>query len=100
MGSIFHIGTKTEWELARRSGSYVNDSLAEEGFIHCSRIEQIPEVAARFFRGIPELVLLEIDSEKLACELRWELVDGQLFPHIYGPVNLDAIRAVQDLSLT
>ena len=100
MQSIYHICPKTEWENARRTGSLVNNSLVEEGFIHCSRIEQIPEVARRFFHGIPNLLLLEIDLDKLSAEVRWELVGDQRFPHVYGPLNLDAIIGVQDLTIS
>lgn len=96
MPFIYHICLKEDWEVAPKTGSYSTRSLAEEGFIHCSRMEQIPEVARRFFPGVPNLVLLEIDPDKLAAELRWEQVDDQHFPHIYGPINLDAIRQARD----
>ena len=79
-------------------GAYTNRSLAEEGFIHCSTIEQIPQVARRFFDGVSDLVLLEIDTGKLSAEVRWELAGDQKYPHVYGPLNLDAIASFQDLS--
>ena len=55
------------------------------------------DVANRFYQGISDLVLLWIDPEKLTSEIRWENVDGTLFPHIYGPINLDAVSSVTDL---
>jgi uncharacterized protein (DUF952 family) len=67
-----------------------------EGFIHCSRPDQVLEVANRFYAGAVGLVLLWIDPLKLTSEIRWEAADGDVFPHVYGPLNLDAITWVDD----
>ena len=56
-------------------------------------------MADRFYRGIPGLVLLWIDPTKITSDIRWEATDGALFPHIYGPINLDAVMSVTDLKL-
>ena len=53
-------------------------------------------MANRFYKGIPGLVLLWIDPEKITSDIRWEAADGTLFPHIYGPINLDAVISVMD----
>ena len=68
-------------------------TLAEEGFIHASTAAQVPLVAAAYYRDAPDLVLLVIDTERVAPGLRYEQVPGQPdpYPHIYGPLNLDAV---------
>ena len=74
----------------------MSKSFSHEGFIHCSQSQKILQVANRFYHEIPGLVLLWIDPQKITSEIRWEAADGKLFPHIYGPINLDAVIAVTD----
>jgi RimJ/RimL family protein N-acetyltransferase/uncharacterized protein (DUF952 family) len=94
MAMILHILTRKAWKIAQVSGEYRAASLAAEGFIHASTPEQVITTANHFYRGVSNLVLLWIDPELLQPELRWEPADGQVFPHIYGPLNLDAVRGV------
>jgi uncharacterized protein (DUF952 family) len=98
MTTILHIARKTDWEQARAEGSYRADTLASEGFIHCSTPEQVIPVANHLFRGQPDLVLLVIDRDKVRAPIRDENLEGgtTLYPHIYGPLNLDAVRSVLD----
>jgi len=93
---IYHITTRQEWEQAQKEGSYSAPSLAAEGFIHCSTREQATGVGERYYRGRSDLVLLNIKSALLKVELRYEdsHQNGVLFPHIYGPLTLDAVAAV------
>jgi uncharacterized protein (DUF952 family) len=92
---IFHITTAAEWRSAGAAGAYTVASLAEEGFIHTSTAVQLPATAARFYTDVPDLVLLEIDPDAVGPEIRWEEAQGGgLFPHIYGPLNLDAVVRV------
>jgi uncharacterized protein (DUF952 family) len=93
---ILHITTKKDWIQALESGAYRADSLESEGFIHCSRPEQVVAVANAFYAGQTDLVLLHINSDLLTSELRWEAADGDEFPHIYGPLNLEAVTAVKE----
>jgi uncharacterized protein (DUF952 family) len=95
---IVHICPRSEWEAARRAGVYRAASLETEGFIHCSRPEQVAAVIERYYRGEPDLVLLWIDPERLEVEVRWEAADGELFPHLYGPLAVGAVTAVEALS--
>jgi uncharacterized protein (DUF952 family) len=94
---IYHIAEASDWEQAQRDGQYTMSTrgrtLAKEGFIHASTAEQVTLVAAAYYRGAPDLVLLVIDTERVGPELRYEQVPGQPdpYPHIYGPLNLDAI---------
>ena len=94
---LIHLCRLEEWRAAQEQGRYISPSLSLEGFIHCSQPGQILEVANRFYQGIPGLVLLWIDPAKIAADIRWEAVDGGLFPHIYGYINLDAVMSVTDL---
>lgn len=95
---ILHITRREDWERAIQNGAYTADSLESEGFIHCSTPEQVPGVANTLFKGVQGLVILRIDPERVTPEIRWEFSDGKIYPHIYGPLNLDAV--VQVLPIT
>lgn len=102
---IYHIASASQWNAAQATGRYNAPSLQVEGFIHCSRLEQVLTVANTFYRGQSGLLLLCIDEGKLLPELKWEApahpqpVSGgsaqseDLFPHIYGPLNTGAVTA-------
>ena len=92
--NIFHICRRQDWLEAQKKGEYRAESLSTAGFIHCSELRQIAGVANFLFIDVPDLVLLKIDVDKLISEVKYEAVDGQKFPHIYGPVNLDAVGEV------
>jgi uncharacterized protein (DUF952 family) len=94
---IVHICQRTAWEEALTQGEYRAPSLETEGFIHCSRPEQVLAVANRFYRGLPDLVLLWIDPEQVSAEIHWEAADGEVFPHLYGPLTPQAVYATTDL---
>jgi uncharacterized protein (DUF952 family) len=107
MTLIYHITSRTAWEHAQQAGAYRAESLTAQGFIHCSTLEQVPRVAQAVFRGQQGLVLLCIDIDKLTAELRYEPPDpnipaqhysGELFPHLYGTLNIDAVVRVDDFA--
>lgn len=99
MHTIFHITNQIDWEQAQNDGSYRADSLASEGFIHCSERYQVAETLNRIFHGQTGLIVLEIDPANLRSPLLYEeSYQGQRFPHIYGPLNLDAVIQVHPLS--
>jgi uncharacterized protein (DUF952 family) len=93
MATIFHIAKRGEWESARREGTYRTPTLASEGFIHCSRSEQVIRIANTLFRGQTGLVLLEIDTGQVGAEIRYENCEGgqEAFPHIYGALDLGSV---------
>ncbi len=95
---IVHILEKRVWEQAQRAGEYRAASLATEGFIHTSCPEQVLQVANRFYRDTPDLLLLWIDPQRLQAPLRYEASDGEIYPHIYGSLNLDSVMRVCDLA--
>lgn len=95
---IVHLCTRQAWEAALADGEYRADSLAREGFIHCSRPDQILEVANSFYRQVPDLVLLWIDSCRVRNEICYEKAELEAqdeYPHIYGPINLEAVLSVK-----
>lgn len=93
MAYIYHITTQSQWKVAEETGSYTSPSLKEEGFIHCSEERQIPDVLNRYFSDKTDLVKLTIDTDKLTSQLiyDWSNAIEDTFPHIYGPINLEAI---------
>ena len=96
---ILHATSRAAWLTAQKSGLYAADSLTGQGFIHCSKVEQILRVANSFYSGQYGLVILVIDPARLIAEVRWEPgadLTTELFPHIYGPINLDAVTDVVD----
>jgi uncharacterized protein (DUF952 family) len=103
MASIFHIAEASGWAEAQEIGTYRRSTLGrtvqEEGFIHCSYRSQVEAVANAFYAGQEDLLLLVIDPARVAPEIREEAVDGhERFPHIYGPLNLDAVTEVRTFS--
>lgn len=92
------IATREGWLQAEHDGVFVTGSLADEGFIHASTPEQVVGSANRHFAGQRDLVLLCIDPARVRAEIRHEgRAGGAQYPHIYGPLNLDAVTAVLDL---
>lgn len=92
---IYHIAHRQGWEHARQVGHYQVDTLATEGFIHCSTREQVIRTADRFYRGQSDLVLLCIDTGRVEAEIRYEaLVGSEEFPHIYDSLQTDAVSRV------
>jgi uncharacterized protein (DUF952 family) len=101
---IYHIAYAADWRQAQEDGAYTvstrGRSLAEEGFIHASTERQVATVANAFYRGEPDLLLLVIDPDRLTAELKYEPVPGadEPFPHIYGPLNVDAVVAAREFT--
>lgn len=109
---IIHITRRDEWVVAQQTGEYRADSLSTEGFIHCSKPEQVVRVAETFYAGQHGLVLLVIDPRRLHSTVCAPRCVGSrapislmsypgspgLFPHIYGPINVDAVTQVLDFN--
>lgn len=99
MPVIYHITSASEWDDARQKGYYASKALKEEGFIHCCEERQIPDVLQRFYSGKKDLVKLAVQTEKLTSQLiyDWSNAIEDTFPHVYGPINLDAIIGTEQL---
>lgn len=95
---IYHISTLANWQQAKINGQYTVASLANEGFIHASTRAQVVDSANRHYHGQHGLVLLVIDPDKVKPEVRFDPVTLRgaqtTFPHIYGPLNVDAVLEV------
>src|SRR5690554_3924697 len=105
MTLIYHIAPADQWAGAQAAGQVVADSLATEGFIHCSRQDQLLAVADRFFGGQQNLVVLAIDEASVAPWLVYEGAMGEddpfareVFPHLYAPLPLSAVISVAPLT--
>jgi uncharacterized protein (DUF952 family)/protein associated with RNAse G/E len=98
--TIYHITTAEAWRAAREASVYTAASLKTEGFIHCSTQRQVAATASRYFPGATNLVVLCVDVSLLRHDIRYEDTSGhgQLFPHIYGPLDLVAVRSVVELT--
>ena len=92
---IYHITLPEEWEVSVARGHHLAPSIETEGFIHCSEGGQVERSLNRFFAGRPRVLVLAIDPSALTSELRYEPAHGELFPHIYGPLNVDAVTDVR-----
>ena len=122
-----HIVKRSEWAHAVARGTYAPPSLRAEGFIHCSTVAQVVDTANRFYRGQHGLVVLCIDESRLKAELKYEAAAGvtpapnvktkirsdgplegvrgrgagaaagEMFPHLYGELNVDAVARVVEL---
>lgn len=104
MSIVYHIADRRDWEEARTRGEYRHSTrgrtLEEQGFIHAAQSsQQVEGVANSFYSGAGPLVLLAIDEDRVRPEIRYENVPGWdlPFPHIYGPLNTDAV--VRTISL-
>jgi uncharacterized protein (DUF952 family) len=90
---IYHLAACEAWQHAQGVGEYRPKDFETEGFIHCSHLHQLVEVANRYFRGRKDMVLLVIDLSQLSYQVIEENLAGgtMLFPHIYGPLPVEAV---------
>jgi glutathione S-transferase len=103
--SLFHLAVADEWWAAVDAGgpyrrSTTGRSLDDEGFIHCSFAHQVAATAERHYAGRSDVLVLKIDTTKVAHLLRVEDLTGtgETFPHLYGPLPLDAVVGVSELA--
>ncbi len=97
---IYHVTLPANWEKYVGRPSYQTDSLQTEGFIHCSYLNQLPGVLKRYYSGAEKVIVLTIDTEKLKSKLVEEpSTDGEIYPHIYGRLNHNAVTAVEERKL-
>jgi len=103
---LYHIAKNTDWSNAQKAGSYTIGSLhrsfAEDGYIHLSYATQVNIIADLLYSKTPDLLLLTIDPLKLAAKVVDEKADypAEFFPHLYGPLNIDAVVDARPYELT
>ena len=98
---ILHICPREEWTRGVAAGIYEGDTLATEGYLHCSPPDLVHLPATALFRGRTDLLLLEIAEDRLPVPLTWEdgdppHPDGLLFPHLYAALPTAAVVAVRE----
>jgi uncharacterized protein (DUF952 family) len=100
MATIYHLVPASDWEAAQGKDEYAAESLESEGFIHCSKDHaQVLEVANRLFNGRDDMLVLELDIDRLVSPIKEEAArSGTVYPHIYGKINTDAVIEVLGLT--
>ena len=103
---IYHLAIVGEWNEATDADapyrrSTLGKSLAEEGFIHCSMVDQVQMIGDLVYRGRDDVLLLTIEVARVDSDIRVEPVGdgGEMFPHIYGPLPLDAVTQAHPIPL-
>jgi uncharacterized protein (DUF952 family) len=98
---IYKICDSKSWSDAERAGVFAGAGIdLADGYIHFSTHDQVAETAAKHFAGRPNLLLIAVAADALGPALKWEPSrDGALFPHLYGPLPLTAVRFVKPLPL-
>jgi uncharacterized protein (DUF952 family) len=98
--TIYKICGRPAWQAAEAAGVFGGSADdTRDGFIHFSTAAQLAETAAKHFAGQADLVLVAVDAEQLGPPLRWEPSrGGALFPHLYAPLPLAAVRWVRRLA--
>ena len=94
---IYHVVLPAVWERFKSKPSYQPDSLTTEGFIHCSYASQLDGVLERYYSGVEKVLILTIDTDKLLSKLVKEAsTNNELFPHIYGRLNINSVVDVEE----
>ena len=97
---IYHIVTPEVWEQFKNESFYQSESLESEGFIHCSYRSQLPEVLERYYKNSGRVLILHLNphllTEKLVCE---PSTNREVYPHIYGKINRQAIVHIEERNL-
>ena len=101
MTILYKICPAKLWREAERAGVFHGSEVdRRDNFIHFSTATQVVETAARHFAGQNDLLLIRVDAGTLGSALKWEPSrGGALFPHLYGPLSLKAVKRVDRLPL-
>jgi uncharacterized protein (DUF952 family) len=96
---IFHITDLVTWEKGRSNDEFISPSLFDVGFIHCCRANQIDFVLDRWFSGQANLIIVTLGLEKIKSNVKFEYSEGdqESFPHIYGPIPIDAVESIKPI---
>lgn len=95
---LYHVVSATDWTAAAAEPNYEPASLRTDGFIHLSDAHQVAGVLKRYYRNVPNLLLLHIDDRRLTASVTYDVsTNNERFPHLYGPLNRDAVVGVEPL---
>jgi uncharacterized protein (DUF952 family) len=97
---LYHITSRDDWAEAEINKIYQPPSLTTEGFIHLSTDKQLLASANKFYKGKPDLLVVAINEKRLDADLKYDAADGDSYPHLYGPLNMEAVVEVVGLPIT
>ncbi len=96
---IYHITDKKYFEEQIEAGQYFSPSFKAEGFIHLSTKNQVENTLQRYYSGKRGLVILQVNPCSFGINLKYEMAsNGEMFPHIYGPIPKEAIMMVEEIN--
>ena len=98
MRLAYHGTPRKYFESQDRSKPYVPEPFAREGFIHTTEGREAVSIAlTKYYKASTDAwVVLYIDQDRVTSPIRSD-DPAEVFPHIYGPLNRDAIIAVMDI---
>ena len=98
---IYKVTSQSEWRTAQSEGVFTGAPIDfQDGYIHFSRESQVRETVEKHFQGKTELLLLIVEIDRLGHEIKWEESrGGQLFPHLYAPLAIEAVVEVIELPI-
>ena len=101
MRTIYKISPASAWREAERQGVFRGSSDdVRDGFIHFSTASQVADTVRKHFAGQTGLFLIAVDADALGDALRWEPSrNDELFPHLYGELDLGAVLSVINLNM-
>ncbi len=97
--NIYLLSSQAEYQQALDNGSLVRESLQSEGFIHASPRSQLNRIANKYYQGKEQPLILVVDKKLISPQVKWEPATGGLYPHIYGPLNINAVTHAEEISL-
>jgi uncharacterized protein (DUF952 family) len=97
--TTLHLLPVEAWRKARDLPEYVPDAFAADGFVHCTNgDEELVAVGNRYYRDDARPFLaLTVAIDKLTSPIRYDDAN-RVFPHIYGPINREAIVAARGVN--
>ncbi len=98
---IYHIVTPEVWDKFKNEDFYEAESLQTEGFIHCSFANQLEVVLERYYKNAGKVLVLQIETDELTSKLVNEpSTNDEVYPHIYGKINKNAIVGIEEGKLS
>jgi len=96
---IYLLSSQAEYQQALNAGTLIRDSLKSEGFIHATPKSQLNRLANKYYKEKLSPLILMVDKKLITAQVKWEPATGGLYPHIYGPLNINAVTKIEEISL-
>jgi uncharacterized protein (DUF952 family) len=97
--NIYLLSSQAEYQQSLNEGTLTRDSLSDEGFIHATPRSQLNRLANKYYKAKVQPLILVVDKALILPEVKWEPATGGLYPHIYGPLNMNAVTRIEEISL-